>query len=161
MQMTIAQQLGLSLTTVSNFFMNARRRSVDKWVGMDDEKWSQLGQSDDEMLNSDEMMVELDCADQESPGPAPSLQDLSTTVYITNEKGVLEPCRMEPLDPQKAKTLDFRGVSSSGGFMVIPISKAAASMSQPSPPQHEDDNVDLMTPISGGDPEALPFLKDV
>ena len=31
MQQTIAQQLGLSLTTVSNFFMNARRRSIDKW----------------------------------------------------------------------------------------------------------------------------------
>ncbi|XP_071500319.1 one cut domain family member 2-like [Diadema antillarum] len=31
MQMTIAQQLGLELSTVSNFFMNARRRSQDKW----------------------------------------------------------------------------------------------------------------------------------
>jgi hypothetical protein len=32
MQQTIAQQLSLSVGTVSNFFMNARRRSVDKWV---------------------------------------------------------------------------------------------------------------------------------
>lgn len=32
MQMTICQQLGLELTTVSNFFMNARRRSLDKWI---------------------------------------------------------------------------------------------------------------------------------
>ncbi|KAK5915036.1 hypothetical protein CesoFtcFv8_000670 [Champsocephalus esox] len=32
LQITIAQQLGLELTTVSNFFMNARRRSLDKWV---------------------------------------------------------------------------------------------------------------------------------
>ncbi|XP_023146206.1 one cut domain family member 2 [Amphiprion ocellaris] len=32
MQMTISQQLGLELTTVSNFFMNARRRSLDKWT---------------------------------------------------------------------------------------------------------------------------------
>ncbi|NWV96989.1 ONEC2 protein, partial [Machaerirhynchus nigripectus] len=31
MQMTISQQLGLELTTVSNFFMNARRRSLEKW----------------------------------------------------------------------------------------------------------------------------------
>ncbi|XP_076371465.1 uncharacterized protein LOC143257112 [Tachypleus tridentatus] len=31
MQITIAQQLGLDLTTVGNFFMNARRRSQDKW----------------------------------------------------------------------------------------------------------------------------------
>nr|XP_054757252.1 hepatocyte nuclear factor 6-like [Lytechinus pictus] len=31
MQITISQQLGLELSTVSNFFMNARRRSQDKW----------------------------------------------------------------------------------------------------------------------------------
>lgn len=32
MQVTISQQLGLELSTVSNFFMNARRRSLDKWT---------------------------------------------------------------------------------------------------------------------------------
>ena len=32
MQVTISQQLGLELNTVSNFFMNARRRSMDRWV---------------------------------------------------------------------------------------------------------------------------------
>ncbi|CAM4695978.1 hepatocyte nuclear factor 6-like [Caretta caretta] len=32
LQVTIAQQLGLELSTVSNFFMNARRRSLDKWM---------------------------------------------------------------------------------------------------------------------------------
>ncbi|KAK7895749.1 hypothetical protein WMY93_021074 [Mugilogobius chulae] len=32
MQVTISQQLGLELSTVSNFFMNARRRSLDKWA---------------------------------------------------------------------------------------------------------------------------------
>ena len=31
MQVTIARQLNLDPSTVSNFFMNARRRSVDKW----------------------------------------------------------------------------------------------------------------------------------
>jgi len=31
MQVTIAKQLGLDPSTVSNFFMNARRRSADKW----------------------------------------------------------------------------------------------------------------------------------
>ncbi|XP_016116258.1 one cut domain family member 2-like, partial [Sinocyclocheilus grahami] len=31
-QLTISQQLGLELNTVSNFFMNARRRSLDKWL---------------------------------------------------------------------------------------------------------------------------------
>ncbi|KAM8872651.1 one cut domain family member 2 [Synchiropus picturatus] len=42
MQLTISQQLGLELTTVSNFFMNARRRSLDKWT---DEGGSPGGQS--------------------------------------------------------------------------------------------------------------------
>lgn len=32
MQITISQQLGLDLSTVGNFFMNARRRSQDKWL---------------------------------------------------------------------------------------------------------------------------------
>ncbi len=32
MQITISQQLGLELSTVGNFFMNARRRSQDKWM---------------------------------------------------------------------------------------------------------------------------------
>lgn len=32
MQITISQQLGLDLSTVGNFFMNARRRSQDKWM---------------------------------------------------------------------------------------------------------------------------------
>ncbi|XP_051551495.1 hepatocyte nuclear factor 6-like [Myxocyprinus asiaticus] len=31
MQLTISQQLGLEHSTVSNFFMNARRRCVDRW----------------------------------------------------------------------------------------------------------------------------------
>ncbi|XP_030640712.1 hepatocyte nuclear factor 6 [Chanos chanos] len=31
MQITISQQLGLELSTVSNFFMNARRRCIDRW----------------------------------------------------------------------------------------------------------------------------------
>jgi hypothetical protein len=32
MQATIAEQLGLKVSTVANFFMNARRRSLDKYV---------------------------------------------------------------------------------------------------------------------------------
>lgn len=43
MQVTIARQLGLEPTTVGNFFMNARRRSMDKWKDENDGKngkWS-------------------------------------------------------------------------------------------------------------------------
>ncbi|KAL2084366.1 hypothetical protein ACEWY4_019884 [Coilia grayii] len=32
LQITISQQLGLELSTVSNFFMNARRRNINKWA---------------------------------------------------------------------------------------------------------------------------------
>lgn len=38
MQVTIARQLGLEPTTVGNFFMNARRRSMDKWKDDDPPK---------------------------------------------------------------------------------------------------------------------------
>ncbi|KAK7791518.1 hypothetical protein R5R35_008683 [Gryllus longicercus] len=38
MQVTIARQLGLEPTTVGNFFMNARRRSMDKWKDEDPSK---------------------------------------------------------------------------------------------------------------------------
>lgn len=38
MQVTIARQLGLEPTTVGNFFMNARRRSMDKWKDESDAK---------------------------------------------------------------------------------------------------------------------------
>nr|CAD7200675.1 unnamed protein product [Timema douglasi] len=38
MQVTIARQLGLEPTTVGNFFMNARRRSMDKWKDEDPNK---------------------------------------------------------------------------------------------------------------------------
>ncbi|XP_022660103.1 homeobox protein onecut-like [Varroa destructor] len=40
MQIAISQQLGLELSTVGNFFMNARRRSQDKWL--DDSEQQQI-----------------------------------------------------------------------------------------------------------------------
>jgi hypothetical protein len=65
MQVTIARQLGLDPSTVSNFFMNARRRSVDKWKEdslLDDdgndtilEGMSDCDDDDDDQSSSDEM----------------------------------------------------------------------------------------------------------
>lgn len=46
MQVTIARQLGLEPTTVGNFFMNARRRSMDKWKD-DDAPSTELEQVQD------------------------------------------------------------------------------------------------------------------
>ena len=52
--MTIARQLGLDPSTVSNFFMNARRRSVDKW------KDDSLADDDDQHDEDDDMMSSSD-----------------------------------------------------------------------------------------------------
>ena len=51
MQVTIARQLGLDPSTVSNFFMNARRRSVDKWK--DDKAEAVLDEADMDMSEMD------------------------------------------------------------------------------------------------------------
>ncbi|VDM34782.1 unnamed protein product [Hydatigera taeniaeformis] len=42
MQATIAHQLGLEISTVANFFMNARRRSLEKWQDGGDSKNSSV-----------------------------------------------------------------------------------------------------------------------
>lgn len=48
MQVTIARQLGLEPTTVGNFFMNARRRSMDKWKDEDPNKTTVVTQEPQE-----------------------------------------------------------------------------------------------------------------
>jgi len=45
-QATIAEQLGLKVSTVVNFFMNARRRSVDKYT---EDSATTLGRTDQEL----------------------------------------------------------------------------------------------------------------
>ncbi|VVD05675.1 unnamed protein product [Leptidea sinapis] len=61
MQVTIARQLGLEPTTVGNFFMNARRRSMDKW--RDDDPPT----TDDQQCESHELdhVPSLDSAESE------------------------------------------------------------------------------------------------
>ncbi|KAI0983091.1 hypothetical protein GJ496_009306 [Pomphorhynchus laevis] len=48
MQITISRQLGLQVSTVSNFFMNARRRSMDKWMSDDADDDEEDGYHDTE-----------------------------------------------------------------------------------------------------------------
>ena len=48
MQATIAEQLGLKVSTVANFFMNARRRSIDKYT---DDAVTMDPQHDHEMMS--------------------------------------------------------------------------------------------------------------
>ncbi|XP_037294467.1 hepatocyte nuclear factor 6 [Manduca sexta] len=62
MQVTIARQLGLEPTTVGNFFMNARRRSMDKWKD-DDAPSTELDQQCE--VHDIEHVPSLDSADSE------------------------------------------------------------------------------------------------
>ncbi|CAK1546620.1 unnamed protein product [Leptosia nina] len=62
MQVTIARQLGLEPTTVGNFFMNARRRSMDKWRD-DDTPSNELDQQCDP--HDLDHVPSLDSADSE------------------------------------------------------------------------------------------------
>ncbi|XP_069362822.1 hepatocyte nuclear factor 6 isoform X1 [Maniola hyperantus] len=62
MQVTIARQLGLEPTTVGNFFMNARRRSMDKWKD-DDAPSTELDQNCD--LQDLDHVPSLDSAESE------------------------------------------------------------------------------------------------
>ncbi|CAL8358645.1 unnamed protein product [Arctogadus glacialis] len=50
LQITISQQLGLELSTVSNFFMNARRRNLNKWA--DEGRPSSTGSSGSSVSSS-------------------------------------------------------------------------------------------------------------
>ncbi len=68
MQVTIARQLGLDPSTVSNFFMNARRRSVDKWK---DDTLVGKDQDNDNLESEDEEELIEDDYDQEDPTPPP------------------------------------------------------------------------------------------
>ena len=91
MQVTIARQLGLDPSTVSNFFMNARRRSVDKWkddsMMDDDEQENNLmdGMSDDED-DDDDMMSSSDETSQHANSQHYHMQqqqDSGTAVTLT------------------------------------------------------------------------------
>ncbi|KAK9890413.1 hypothetical protein WA026_010503 [Henosepilachna vigintioctopunctata] len=68
MQVTIARQLGLEPTTVGNFFMNARRRSMDKWKDEDPKNANLLHHDmspgmDQDDLDQDDMDNDLDDQD--------------------------------------------------------------------------------------------------
>lgn len=62
MQATIAEQLGLKVSTVANFFMNARRRSLDKYQ----EEHSQHLSDMSDLMGDDEMVS--GCEDDSEPG---------------------------------------------------------------------------------------------
>ena len=81
--MTIARQLGLDPSTVSNFFMNARRRSVDKWKDdslADDDQLDESHLLDDmtDDEDDDDMMSSSDELSQHANSHHFQLQDQQT-----------------------------------------------------------------------------------
>merc|ERR1719410_1601531 len=73
MQVTIARQLGLEPTTVGNFFMNARRRSMDKWREEPEDMDDQDLEQDDQNANIKYEVYE--CQDGGMTDPNGAYQD--------------------------------------------------------------------------------------
>ena len=63
MQVTIARQLGLEPTTVGNFFMNARRRSMDKWREEPEDAEDQDGDLEEDDQNANIKYEVYECQD--------------------------------------------------------------------------------------------------
>ncbi|XP_059491284.1 hepatocyte nuclear factor 6 isoform X2 [Neocloeon triangulifer] len=78
MQVTIARQLGLEPTTVGNFFMNARRRSMDKWK---DE--TLLDGSGSSAKNSPQQTTNTTVV-QVGPSAQQSLQQQTVTIHASD-----------------------------------------------------------------------------
>lgn len=79
MQVTIARQLGLDPSTVSNFFMNARRRSVDKW-----REDSPPSLHSPLLPHSRTLLVTTSStSDQGGPGPATLVQHIGQSAQLS------------------------------------------------------------------------------
>ncbi|KAG5447036.1 hypothetical protein CSKR_200371 [Clonorchis sinensis] len=105
MQSTIAQQLGLEVSTVANFFMNARRRSLDKW--------------------------QEDCSKGSSLAGSPSPDSPSSRTGVMNGANNLNTCMMkETSDPSSngpaSPTAHLRH---SGNIIAFSTSSATAKSS--------------------------------
>ena len=79
MQIAIAKELNLEVNTVSNFFMNARRRSRDKWL---DDSGNNNRISGDEMSGSPGSCHSMDSADSLSQHGGGGVQLDSTTEML-------------------------------------------------------------------------------
>ncbi|VDL19276.1 unnamed protein product [Hymenolepis diminuta] len=82
MQVTIAQQLDLEVSTVANFFMNARRRSVDKW------------QDDNEIRQND------------SPSPSQSMDASSASPTQPTQAPPASTSNLQNISVSSANSLD-------------------------------------------------------
>ena len=135
MQVTIARQLGLDPSTVSNFFMNARRRSVDKWK---DERAllaagksiPASGDSDDDDIDDiegddfdDDEEEETAAAAADSPQPMTTRQ--RTAVFVTDSEQQVMMHQHQPQQQQqqlilvKASTGQFISATAAGSPAAV------------------------------------------
>ena len=110
MQVTIARQLCLDPSTVSNFFMNARRRSIDKWKE-DPPHGMSLDDLDDEDL---EEMEDADdyCNSPSSPQSTDEMisshQHLSINNQVTSGTSVTGPTVLSALSGHNNTTISMQ-----------------------------------------------------
>ena len=83
MQVTIARQLGLEPTTVGNFFMNARRRSMDKWRDETDDVDDFEQEGDDQNANIKYEVYE--CGEPALGEAAGGYQEYQDSVGLTDQ----------------------------------------------------------------------------
>ena len=116
MQVTIARQLCLDPSTVSNFFMNARRRSIDKWKedpppgmsidDLDDEDFDEMEEADDY------------CTSPTSPQSTEEItrhhQHLATNNQITAVTTVTGPTILSTLSGHGATTISMQAQNPAG-----------------------------------------------
>lgn len=105
MQATIAQQLELEVSTVANFFMNARRRSSDKW------------QDDSELM------------DDVSISPVHSMDPSSPSTSQNNQSGISEPPTLQPVSDALSQIL----TSNIDSTLVTSLSSAPEFSASPAP----------------------------
>ena len=127
MQVTIARQLGLDPSTVSNFFMNARRRSVDKWK---DERSLLANRADKSSADSDyddDEEEEEDIFDDEEKADSP--QPAARAVIVANNEqhiiGAQVQPQQQPQQPQQQQQL-ILVKASTGQFISASTASPAA-----------------------------------
>ena len=92
MQVTIARQLGLDPSTVSNFFMNARRRSIDKWREdpLPDSADDANEDPEDDIYEEDDDDMRSGQSDSPSASGCPIHHTSSTSLPSINTRGALK-----------------------------------------------------------------------
>ena len=130
MQATIAEQLGLKVSTVANFFMNARRRSLDKYT--EDPHNNNNNPADEALLDQ----CELDMQQQESE-VEPGLVSAGGMVVMPNLNSVTD------LDTQQIVAVTPATIATNNilDHNHLPLHQHQQQHQHPNPPATSVNNV--------------------